>query len=318
MKDNDNNEFYDELFFTINRHVKLNSRNKRQEFELDSLEAKIDVLDRTLELLRIKRQHLENNIPMEEFIQAETFIKNGILQYSETSDYRSLGSGTSPIRFQPGLLIYLLMNHRNKQNVLNIINNFINKIWNHLGPLDFKKTQTGVMRCFTNTRFAALTLRNYGLLKFTKEEAFKTWSLSPIGMIVAAKVMEKGVWGIPPVSDDKKWSSELHLDIHTAFKELSDFEVFTKRLADMCRPEVGSFDQKFKQEIGAAFKTLCQFKDVINNQEKSKNERKTEAGKLLKTLDADEKIRDLFYELSRSLKTGDLLAQNVSGGVSIR
>ncbi len=315
MTDGKRNEFYEELLFIINRHVKLNLRNNMYGFDCDSAEAKIDVLDRTLELLRIKTQHLENSIPMEEFIQAETFIKNGILQYFETADYCSLGSGTPPICFQPGLLIYLLRNYQHKQNVLNIINNFINKLWAHLGKLDFKKTKTGVMRCFTNTRFAALTLRNYGLLKFTKEEAFKTWSLSLIGMIVAAKVMEKGVWGIPPVSGHKKWSSVLHPDIHDAFKELSDFKVFTKRLADMCKPEVGRLAQKFKQEIGSAFNVLCQFKEVINNQEKNKNERMMLAGKLLKNLDENDGIKKLFKELNLSLKTGDLLAQTVLPGI---
>ena len=315
MKENKRNDLYEELLFIVNRHVKLSLRNKRHGFDPDSPEAKIDVLERTLELLRIERRHLENDISMEEFVQGETTIKNGILQYYETSQYRSPCSGTPPIRFQPGLLVFLLMNYRNRQNVYDIIDSFISMVWVHLGPLDFKKTRTGVIRCFTNTRFAALTLRNYGLLKFTKSEAFKTWSLSLIGMIVAAKVIEKGVWALPPVSGDKKWSSELHPDIHTAFKELAEFEVFTKRLADMCRPEVGSLDNKFKNEIGSAFKTLCEFKNVIDNTKTSKDERKIKAGKLLKTLDENEEIKKLFSEVILCLKTGDLLAQSVVPGI---
>lgn len=315
MKDTKWDNLFNELVLSISQHVKINLRNNMYGFDSDSIEAKIDVLDRTLELLRIKKQHLENSIRMEEFVQADTFIKNGMLQYCETEHYSSQGSGTPPIRFQPGLLIYLLMNYRNRQDVFKIIESFISKIWDHLGPLDFKKTKTGVIRCFTNTRFAALTLRNYGLLKFTKAEAFKTWSLSLIGMIVAAKVMEKGVWALPPVSGDKNWTSDLHPDIHTAFEELAAFEVFTKRLANMCRPDVGSLDNKFKQEIGSAFDALCQFKDVINNADKSKNERKTEAGKLLKTLDENEKIRRMYDELTLCLKTGDLLAQSVVPGI---
>lgn len=310
MNENKSNDLYDELFFVINRHVKLSLQSKRQDFDPDSPEAKIDVLERILELLRIERRHLENDISMEEFIQGKTLIQNGVLQYYETAQYHSQGNGTPPICFQPGLLVFLLMNYRNRQDVYDIIDSFINKVWSHLGTLDFKKTRTGVIRCFTNTRFAALTLRNYGLLKFTKAEAFKTWSLSLIGMIVAAKVIEKGVWALPPVSGDKKWSSELHPDIHTAFKELADFEVFTKRLADMCNPKIGSLDNKFKNEIGSAFKTLCEFKNVIDNTKTSKDERKINAGKLLKTLDENEGIKKLFGELTLSLKTGDVLAQS--------
>jgi hypothetical protein len=113
------------------------------------------------------------------------------------------------------------------------------------------------------------------------------------------------------VCGDKNWTSDLHPDIHTAFEELTNFDVFTKRLADMCKPDVGSLDKKFKQEIGSAFDTLSPFKDVINNTEKSKNERRPEAGKLLKTLDENEKVTKMFDELTFCLKTGDLLAQSV-------
>jgi len=299
----------------IDQNVFLNIKRRRNNFEPQSLEAKIDVLERILELLRIERQHLDNDIAMEDFIQGEIYIKDGVLQYIETSDYRSQGSGTPPISFQPGLLAFLLANYRCQNDVFNIIDCFIKAVWNYLGPLDFKKTKTGVTRCFTNTRFAALTLRNYGLLKFTQAEAFKTWSLSLIGMIVATKVMEKGIWFLPPVSSDMRRSSELHPDIHKAFEELSSFETFTKRLADMCKPEVGRLDEKFKQEMGDAFNTLCQFKDIINNKATSKDERKKQAGKVLQTLDENEKIKKLFDELKLYFKTGDLLAQPVAPGV---
>jgi len=56
---------------------------------------------------------------MEEFLQAETFIKNGILQYSEMQITESRQWHTANL-FQPGLLIYLLRNYRNKQDILTL------------------------------------------------------------------------------------------------------------------------------------------------------------------------------------------------------
>ena len=94
--------------------------------------------------------------------------------------------------------MYLLYRHNNKeQKVYDIIENFIKLIWNQLKLLDFEKTKTGVMRCFTNTRFSANKLREYGMLKFTKHEAYKTWVLSFTGIMVASKFLKDGEWGKP-------------------------------------------------------------------------------------------------------------------------
>ncbi len=60
----------------------------------------------------------------------------------------------------------------------------------NMTPYDFQKTQTGVTRCVTNTRFASLSLRDAGLIKFTHKEAFKRWELSFLGIIVAVMLYE--------------------------------------------------------------------------------------------------------------------------------
>ena len=159
----------------------------------NDITSKIDFLERALELLRYKNRHLKNKLGFEKFIQGQVFEKDGNIAYTSPEKYLSVDSGTKPIRLQTKLLMFLLLNHNKSFEVFSIIENFIYEIWGQLTFLDFKKTKTGVTRCFTNTRFAANTLRDYGLLKFTKKEAYKTWTLFLYGFLVAADVLDKNL-----------------------------------------------------------------------------------------------------------------------------
>jgi hypothetical protein len=182
----------------------------------DNLQDKLDILERALESLRIDCRWLENKLPLEIFIQGHTHKEQNTLSYWFPSKHASLGSGTPPIQLQPMLLLFLIIYHKESYQIYDIISNFINKIWDQLEFLDFKKTKTGVVRCFTNTRFAAHTLRDYGFLKFTRNEAYKTWTLSLPGFLVASKVLYKfkGMWELP---EFEKWES---FDLHPIHERL--------------------------------------------------------------------------------------------------
>src|SRR5205823_5429 len=113
-----------------------------------------------------------------------------------------------------------------------------------LTPIDFKKTKTGVTRCFTNTRFAANALRDYGLLKFTRREAFKTWELSLAGFLVAADVLkkraeQKNPWHVP--LNSKEANFDLSQEIRVASKGCQTFDDLVARLASICKPDAEIF-----------------------------------------------------------------------------
>ncbi len=133
------------------------------------LSTKLDVIERVLEMLRIEKKQLNNHLAFSDFIQGNLEFKNNQIHFTPPLKPRTRGFGTRPVHLQPKLLIYLLFRHGKSDNqVYDIINNFVRVIWDDLVELDFEKTKTGVFRCFTNTRFAANTLRDYGLLKFTR------------------------------------------------------------------------------------------------------------------------------------------------------
>jgi len=51
------------------------------------------------------------------------------------------------MRLPISLLLFLLIHHRERFEVLRVIELFIETIWGELTFLDFKKTKTGVTRC---------------------------------------------------------------------------------------------------------------------------------------------------------------------------
>jgi len=294
---------FDEAAYYILKRVQLNGRPGT----LDELALTLDVLERIVEVLRIKYQCRENNLSFEEFIQGEVSARNDILNYFSPTEYRLLSSGTTPIRLQPKLLMYLLLYHNQASRIYDIIDQFIIKIWDKLEFVDFKKTRTGVTRCFTNTRFAANTLRDYGFLKFTRKEAYKTWVLSMPGFLVASKVLENKNWSVPEFQDSFKVG--LHSDILTAWDGLQTYEHFVGRLAKVCHPNVKVFNT-FDGILKRAYVLLEKYWATINNQKLTKTQRKQESMKLLAELEENPKIEDFYKEFSMCLNV-DILIKSV-------
>jgi hypothetical protein len=272
----------------------------------DGLQLKIDLLDRTIEILRIERRHLDNNLSMEEFVQGKIELSESRIKFTAPEKRKIMGSGTKPIALQPKLLRYLLYRHNNRYgSVYDIINNFIRMIWDHLELLDFKKTRTGVLRCFTNTRFAALTLRDYGLLRFTKKEAYKTWVLSLPGILVASKVMEGKNWEIPPVIQGE-YHIDLHPDIRKAFTELQTYNKFVQRMTTVCDPNTNIF-KVYQEGSKRSYSLMADYWQILQDSSISAIDRKKKSTAKLKQIEQDPEIKAFFNELSLCLKVGDLL-----------
>ena len=123
------------------------------------LDAKIALLSLALEQLKHERRVPEELVGFEEFTQCQIFADTSKLVVAAPEFVQHLGTGTAAIQLQAPLLLFLLLHHQERFPVYDIIRLFIEKIRDQLEYLDFKRTKTGVTRCFTNTRFAAKVLR---------------------------------------------------------------------------------------------------------------------------------------------------------------
>lgn len=270
------------------------------------LHEKIDILERALEILRVEKRYIENNLSMEEFIQGQIAFDGARIKYVTAGGIKSVGSGTKPIALQPKLLLYLLYRHnRSYENVYNIIDNFIKLIWDNLNIIDFKKTKTGVFRCFTNTRFAAHTLRDYGLLLYTNKEAYKTWSLSLPGILVASKIMEVPNWEVPPVIQNE-YHFDLHPDIRNAFEELKTYDKYVQRLISVCNPDTKLF-KDFKEGSKRSYSLMSDYWLNLRDSSISAKERKKKSMAKLKQINQDQEIKIFFKEFCLCFKIGDFI-----------
>ena len=156
----------------------------------DTHENKIDFLERIIEVVRYFKEYSRNKMDLEKLKDYEyDFLENGKIRILPGSNKYFNKLSQQPrksIELQIPLLIFLLVYDKKDRSVLHIIENFINEFRYYLHPRDYERTRTGAKRCFTNTRFAARELRNYGLLKFSQKEAYKTWELSFLGLLVAS------------------------------------------------------------------------------------------------------------------------------------
>ena len=277
----------------------------------DVLSLKIELLALTLEKLKHARQQKGEQVTFEEFEQSVLFADTDQLTIAAPKRTEKLGSGTEMIRLQSPLLLFLLIHHRDRFDVLQIIDLFIEKIWGELTFLDFKKTKTGVTRCYTNTRFAAHVLRDYGLLKFSHKEAYKTWELSLAGFLVAAKQLDnkrrEGMsWKVPAY--EKQANYDLLPEIRCACDELTTYDQFVNRLASLCQPDVGIF-KTFDTALKKAFTLLPGYWATLKNSSLTQQERREASLDYVKQLE-HEGITDAFYsEFSDCIKINDLLAR---------
>ena len=266
---------------------------------------KIDLMQHALELLRVKHNHFENMVEFEEFICGSITADIQGLHFSSPKKTQDIDGGTKPIRLQPKLLVFLLTHHRSAYKVYDIISNYIKKIFSQLQLVDFKRTQTGVYRCFTNTRFAANTLRSYGFLKYTKEEAYKTWVLSLAGFLVAAKVLQDQSWQIP--DQQKSYNHELHPDILTATFSLQTYEEFVSLLSSVCKPKKELFST-FEGVLKKAHSLFLAYLSTVHNMRLPKEDRRKKSHALISQIERLPAIEDFYTEFYNCLRGEELLS----------
>jgi len=268
------------------------------------VEQKINALERLIERWRIARHKLVNPLEFEEFEDWKWFAAPDKFHFVENRSGVTEGSGTSPIRLQRKLLVFLLLHHGQYGHVLEIIDEFIEKMRPSLSILDFKKTRTGVFRCYTNTRFAAVALRDSGLLKFTRREAYKTWVLSLPGFLVAARALASPDWMIPAVEKDS-WH-KLDPFILECSASVSDYPTFVATLKNVCAPNAQVF-VAFEKVLQESHRLLQGYWTVLGNRDLANEDRVKLSQQLVEQLDNTFSYGDFLNELSACIRVEDLL-----------
>lgn len=275
------------------------------------LDVKIALLSFVLEQLKHERRSPEGLVEFEEFTQCTVFPDTTKLVVSAPHSLHNVGTGAAAIKLEAPLLLFLLLHHRERFPVYDIIRLFIEKIRDQLEYLDFKKTKTGVTRCFTNTRFAAKVLRGYGLLKFTRREAYKTWELSLTGFLVAADIFHKRCvlktpWELP--LHKKELNYDLLTEIRHACDAIKTYDHFVQRLASLCKPDAEVFTT-FKPALEKAYTLLGGYWTTLSNSKLSQAARQETSMEYVKQLEL-EGIGDEFYaEFSQCIQINELLSK---------
>ena len=206
--------------------------------------------------------------------------------------------------------MFLLINHEKTYQVFDIIDRFIKAIWDGLSVEDFKRTQTGVIRCFTNTRFAANTLREYGFLKFTRKEAYKTWVLSLPGFVVASRVYQQRSWDLP--CHQKKLNFDLHRDIWDAWYDLQTYDRFVAQLSSICMPNTEVF-KTFEGVLKKAHDLLGQYWSILVDSSLTQAERKKKGAALMAELEGLTEIGDFYKEFVTCIQLEAIIEKSVGG-----
>ena len=278
-----------------------------------TLDLKVALLSLVLDQIKHERQTAEDIVDFDTYTQSKIFADTDRLIIAAPIFTKDQGAGTAPIRLQSPLLLFLLLYHRNRYRVLEIIQQFIRKVRPQLTYLDFKKTRTGVTRCFTNTRFAAHVLRDYGLLKFTHLQAYKTWELSLAGFLVAANIFHKRSkenmhWSIPPYSKEFNFNFDVLPEIRTAWDEIKSYDAFVARLASICEPDTKVFDT-FKTALKNAYNLLPAFWAAMSNPKLNQQDRRAASLECIQKLER-EGISDKFYEeFSQCININEFLSK---------
>lgn len=243
---------------------------------------KLDVLDRTVEWMRLELRHGRNQLDMDVFLRSHLATTGAALDFSRAAPALSDDKGTAPLHLQPKLLLYLLLYHREGAAPLEVIDGLIAKILPELRPSDFVRTKTGVTRCYTNTRFAAGTLRNYGFLRYTQKERYKAWVLTLPGIIVAAHFLKTDAWKIPDTR--KEADKDLHRGIYQSLGVIEDYGLFIGVLSGLLREDNGVF-KTFAPALKNAFAILLDFNLKTNDTELKYADRQTQCRVLIDRLD---------------------------------
>ncbi|MEK7728876.1 MAG: hypothetical protein AAB354_10715 [candidate division KSB1 bacterium] len=222
----------------------------------DSLKLKVDILERIIGQIRNELKHTQNGFLPEQLLKTTIFVNDSerrihidLNQQNENRNATAQLEIRTSRNLQASLLVFLLLNFHRHDSVFRVIEDFVDEIRPTFSIRDFQRTKTGAIRCFTNTRFAAKQLRDFGLLKFTTEEAYKRWELSFLGILVAAQLYDQQ-WRDAP--SHKITTVPLDGRILDALSRLQDLKIVREIFDLLCEdkdlfPAFGDMQKTFEK-----------------------------------------------------------------------
>jgi len=238
----------------------------------DTLQARLDVLERVAELLRLRAGWSEHRIPIERLIEAgmdietgqagATVLRVGVPSRTSTGQQWQPPDERTQGELQAPLLLYLLRRRHTGMRVGNLILEFVNALRPYLSAADVETTETGVTRVMTTARIAARTLRDYGLLTDTKATAYRTWQLSLLGVLVAVRLqdgkhtlaMEQRQRAVSDPAGPFGGTNMLAAPVREAMSRLADPAQVVGTLQRLSEPNTGAFDT-----VGPALDALATY-----------------------------------------------------------
>ena len=184
-----------------------------------SLQDKLNLLERVVELLRLRTGDVENEVSvdgmMKRFESADPALRT--LRFGPKEP--RLGRPNAILWFHPyalqlPLMLHLVGNWERKQRIHDLVRDFVKGMREHLNPGDVERTKTGVTRIVTNTRFAARAFRLSALLQVSDDVAYKAWELTHLGLLVGARLAADArsgqvqVLGYPRIVASQTWLHE--------------------------------------------------------------------------------------------------------------
>jgi hypothetical protein len=257
---------------------------------------KIDVLERLVQVLRFQENYYPNNISIDEVYGRTTFGSDTI-NYCPDEPVADFSAVSNRSNLIPKLLVFLLIYHKKRYGVNEIIQYFVNKIRSSLKIKDFEKTKTGAIRCFTNTRFAAATLREYGFIRDTKKYRYKTWELTFTGIIVATALVKNQDWNISGIEVDSK---KVFHQMYDAMNIITDFHAVYTLLKSLCGQNINNFSTfenilKYSEKIFGKFAQEVYIKNAPCDLSRKKT---TE---LLQNIENHPQMEQFYTELSQCI-----------------
>ena len=265
------NELLSALEAFVDDVVDLGPPDRR---DADRLRAKLDVLERVVELLRLRTGWNGRRVLTRELLAGGMTVEpdhrgRAVLRLGRSAACRLTASWPAPSERRQSelhvpLLLYLLEYHRDGTRIADLLVEFVNLIREHLSPEDVETTGTGVTRIMTTTRAAARTLRAYGLLTDSDRVAYRTWELSVFGILVAVRLRErKMTLALPRRSlrfndaTGPHGASWVLADVVSrVVGELADPARVAETLQRVCRPNIDVLDS-FQPAIDAV-SAFCQ------------------------------------------------------------
>lgn len=235
------------------------------------IRVKLDILDRLIQIARFELAYDANRVDMRELLRERAWLmdpsgtltvhaKHGYQPSVELPEYRRAND------LEGALLVFLLIHHRESDPVLKTIERFVAEIRAALNPLDFERTRTSVIRCYTASRFAATRLRGYGLLRYGRDEEFKRWGLTFLGLTVAASIYREG-WqdASRGTAEELTRGAALANQIWKVLSKLERPESWGEVLDHLCHESGMPFPPYDGSSLEAAAQLMTRFNEVARS-----------------------------------------------------